>query len=141
MTPSWRLDSALTLAKYEFDEYGVQGDHYGGNRVPGLPEQTWMNQLSWQGLDERFATLETQYIGDMVADDANDVEVDDYWLVNLRVGDGWHLGGDTLLKGYVGMRNLFDREHFANVRLNGSYGRYYEPAPGRTVYAGMEVAF
>ncbi|MCK0745935.1 TonB-dependent receptor family protein [Chromohalobacter nigrandesensis] len=145
MTPSWRLDSALTLAKYEFDEYKVKSNNesnsYGGNRIPGLPEQTWNTQLSWQGLDERFATLETQYIGDMVADDANDVDVDDYWLVNLRVGDGWHLGGDTLLKGYVGMRNLFDREHFANVRLNGSYGRYYEPAPGRTVYAGMEVAF
>ncbi|MCK0715129.1 TonB-dependent receptor family protein [Chromohalobacter sarecensis] len=141
MTPSWRLDSALTLAKYEFDEYDTQEGNYGGNRIPGLPEQTWMNQLSWQGLDERFATLETQYIGDMVADDANDVDVDDYWLVNLRVGDGWHLGGDTLLKGYVGIRNLFDREHFANVRINANNDRYFEPASGRTVYAGMEVAF
>ncbi|MCK0752837.1 TonB-dependent receptor family protein [Chromohalobacter japonicus] len=141
MTPSWRLDSALTLASYEFDEYDTQDGNYGGNRIPGLPEQTWINQLSWQGLDERFATLETQYIGDMVADDANDVDVDDYWLVNLRVGDGWHLGGDTLLKGYVGMRNLFDREHFANVRINANNDRYFEPASGRTVYAGMEVAF
>lgn len=141
MTPSWRLDSALTLARYEFDEYDTQDGNYGGNRIPGLPEQTWVNRLTWQGFDERFATLETQYIGDMVADDANDVAIDDYWLVHLRAGDGWHLGGDTLLKGYVGVRNLFDREHFANVRLNGSYGRYYEPAPGRTVYAGMEVAF
>nr|CDQ34293.1 Outer membrane cobalamin translocator [Virgibacillus halodenitrificans] len=141
MTPSWRLDSALTLASYEFDEYDTQDGNYGGNRIPGLPEQTWMNQLTWQGFDERFATLETQYIGDMVADDANEVEVDDYWLVNLRAGDGWHLGGDTLLKGYVGVRNLFDREHFANVRINANNDRYFEPASGRTVYAGMEVAF
>ncbi|MBZ5876429.1 TonB-dependent receptor family protein [Chromohalobacter israelensis] len=141
MTLSWRLDSALTLARYEFDEYDTQDGNYGGNRIPGLPEQTWMNRLTWQGFDERFATLETQYIGDMVADDANDVAVDDYWLVNLRAGDGWHLGGDTLLKGYVGVRNLFDREHFANVRINANNDRYFEPASGRTVYAGMEVAF
>ncbi|MDO0945405.1 TonB-dependent receptor family protein [Chromohalobacter israelensis] len=141
MTPSWRLDSALTLARYEFDEYDTQDGNYGGNRIPGLPEQTWMNRLTWQGFDERFATLETQYIGDMVADDANDVAVDDYWLVHLRAGDGWHLGGDTLLKGYVGVRNLFDREHFANVRINANNDRYFEPASGRTVYAGMEVAF
>lgn len=141
LTPRWRLDSALTLARYEYNEYVVDGNNYDGNRIPGLPEQTWVNQLSWQGLDERFATLETQYIGDMVADDANDVEVDDYWLVNLRVGDGWHLGGDTLLKGYLGMRNLLDREHFANVIINATNERYFDTAPGRTVYAGMEVAF
>jgi len=141
LTPSWRIDSALTLARYEYDDYVVDGNNYDGNRIPGLPEQTWINQLTWQGLDERFATLETQYIGDMVADDANDVQVDDYWLVNLRAGDGWHLGGDTLLKGYVGVRNLFAREHFANVIINATNARYFDTAPGRTVYAGMEVAF
>ncbi|MCI0509873.1 iron complex outermembrane receptor protein [Chromohalobacter marismortui] len=141
LTPRWRIDSALTLARYEYDDYVVNGNNYDGNRIPGLPEQTWINQLTWEGLDERFATLEAQYIGDMVADDANDVQVDDYWLVNLRAGDGWHLGGDTLLKGYMGIRNLFAQEHFANVIINATNERYFDTAPGRTVYAGMEVAF
>ncbi|NRB55325.1 MAG: TonB-dependent receptor [Salinicola sp.] len=140
--PSWRIDSALTLASYEFDSYEDQaGDDFGGNRIPGLPEQTWVNRLTWQGLDRRFAALETQYVGDMVADNANDVHVGDYWLVNLRGGDGWRLGGDTVLKLYGGVRNLFDVEHYANVRINSSNDRYFEPAPGRTVYAGIGVDF
>ncbi|MDW5375818.1 TonB-dependent receptor [Halomonas sp. HP20-15] len=140
-TPAWRVDSALTLARYEFEDYAANGNDYDGNRIPGLPEQTWNNQLTWQGLDERFATLETQYVGDMVADDANQVEVDDYWLVNLRAGDGWRLGGDTLLTGYVGVRNLFDREHYANLLINASNERYFDTAPGRTFYAGVGVEF
>ncbi|PRY65244.1 iron complex outermembrane receptor protein [Vreelandella songnenensis] len=137
----WRLNSALTLARYEFDAFSTPSERFDGNRIPGLPEQTWINQLTWQGLAERFATLETEYIGDMVADNANETDIDSYWLVNLRVGDGWRLGGDTLLNAYVGVRNLLDEEHYANVRLNGTFGRYYEPAPGRSVYGGVEVRF
>ncbi|MFD2437851.1 TonB-dependent receptor family protein [Modicisalibacter luteus] len=141
LTPAWRIDSALTLARYEFEDYTTGNNDYDGNRIPGLPEQTWVNWLTWEGLDQRFATLETQYIGDMYADDANEVEVDDYWLVNLRAGEGWRLGADTLLKGYLGVRNLFDREHYANLLINASSERYFDTAPGRTFYAGVEFGF
>lgn len=139
--PQWRLDSALTLARYEFDDFATDDGDFAGNRLPGLPERTWVNQLTWEGSDARFATLETQYIGDLVADNANRVAVDGYWLVNLRGGDGWALSADTRLTAYAGVRNLLDEEHFANVRINASNARYFEPAPGRTLYAGMEVAF
>lgn len=141
LADQWRLDSALTLARYEFDSFATPNERFDGNRIPGLPEQTWMNQLTWQGVGERFATLETQYVGDLVADNANETEVGSYWLVNLRVGDGWQIGGDTRLNAYVGIRNLFDEAYFDNVRLNGTFGRYYEPAPGRSVVGGVELSF
>ncbi|MCK2183961.1 TonB-dependent receptor family protein [Halomonas getboli] len=138
----WRLDSALTMARYEFQDYeDGDGNDFANNRIPGLPERTWINQLTWQGLGERFATLETRYVGSMFTDDANSVKVDDVWLANLRAGDGWRLGGDTLLKAYVGVQNLFDREHFDNIVINDQRGRYFSTAPDRSVYAGVELAF
>ena len=141
LADQWRLDSALTLARYEFDEFATPSERFDGNRIPGLPEQTWVNQLTWENLDERFATLETEYVGDLVADNANETAVDSYWLVNLRVGDGWQLSQQTRLSAYVGLRNLLDEEHYSNVRLNGTFGRFYEPAPGRSVYGGVELSF
>ncbi len=141
LADQWRLDSALTLARYEFDEFATPSERFDGNRIPGLPEQTWVNQLTWENLDERFATLETEYVGDLVADNANETSVDSYWLVNLRVGDGWQLSPQTRLSAYVGLRNLLDEEHYSNVRLNGTFGRFYEPAPGRSVYGGVELSF
>ncbi|MBQ0831570.1 TonB-dependent receptor [Marinobacter sp.] len=140
-SPSWRAETALTLANYTFETYRSGGDVYDGNRLPGLPEQTWSNRLTWQGLGGIFATLETRYIGDMVADDANEVEVDDYWLVNLRGGNTLYAGGNLLLKGFAGVRNLGDKDYFANVRINASNDRYFEPASGRTWYAGLEFVF
>ena len=141
LADQWRLDSALTLARYEFDEFATPSERFDGNRIPGLPEQTWVSQLTWENLGERFATLETEYVGDLVADNANQTAVDSYWLVNLRVGDGWQLSPQTRLSAYVGLRNLLDEEHYSNVRLNGTFGRFYEPAPGRSVYGGLELSF
>ncbi|MCJ8285345.1 TonB-dependent receptor [Halomonas sp.] len=143
--PSARLElnTALTLARYEFDQ--VSGSGLDGNRLPGLPETTWVNQLTWYGIGSQdtryFATLETQYVGDMVADNANRVDVDSYWLVNLRAGDGWRLGGNQILSTYLGIRNLFDEDHYANVRINASNDRYFEPAPDHSFYAGVELSF
>lgn len=138
----WRLDSALTLARYEFQDYvNDKGEDLANNRIPGLPERTWVNQLTWQGLGERFATLETRYVGSMVADDENRVKIDDVWLANLRAGDGWRLGDDTLLKAYVGVQNLFDREYYDNIVINDERGRHFNTAPDRSVYAGVELAF
>lgn len=141
LSQSWRIETALTLADYTFDEYRSEGNNYDGNRLPGLPEKVWSNRLQWLGLGGTFATLESRYIGDMVADDANDVYVDDYWLVNLRGGDTFYVNRNLLLKGFAGVRNLSDRDHFANVRINASNDRYFEPAAGRTWYAGLELIF
>ena len=139
--PAWKVETALTLARYTFDDYQADGTDFDGNRLPGLPEQLWANRLQWTGLGGRFGELETRYVGDLVADNANDVEVDDYWLVNLRGGDAWPVGRDSLLKAFAGVSNLFDEDYFANVRINASNGRYYEPAAGRTYYAGLEMTF
>lgn len=141
MSPAWRVETALTLARYTFNDYQVGGDNFAGNRLPGLPEQVWSNQLHWSGLGGTFAVLETRYVGDLVADDANDVQVEDYWLVNLRGGDTLYVGRNSLLKAFVGVRNVLDKEHFANVRINASNGRYFEPAAKRTYYAGLELKF
>jgi iron complex outermembrane receptor protein len=37
--------------------------------------------------------------------------------------------------------NLADRKHVASVIVGDSNGRYYEPGPGRSIYAGVQVAY
>ncbi|WP_228141673.1 TonB-dependent receptor family protein [Marinobacter sp. X15-166B] len=141
LAPAWTIDTALTLARYTFDNYTVDGNRLDDNRLPGLPEQTWSTQLTWEGLGGPFATLETRYVGDMFADDANEVKVDHYWLINLRGGTTLYSDRQTQLKAFAGIRNLTDKNHFANVRINASNDRYFEPAAGRTFHAGLEFAF
>ncbi|MCL1478432.1 MAG: TonB-dependent receptor [Marinobacter sp.] len=140
-SPSWRAETALTLASYTFENYRSEGNNYDDNRLPGLPEKVWSNRLKWEGLGGTFVTLEARYIGDMVADSANTVKIDDYWLANLRGGNTLYADRNLLLKGFAGVRNLGDKDYFANVRINTSNGRYFEPAAGRVWYLGLETVF
>ncbi|APE29984.1 TonB-dependent receptor [Halomonas aestuarii] len=138
----WRLSSALTLADYEFERFRDEDGSYDGNDLPGLPSRLWMNRLTWYGSGERFATLEAQYNGSFYADNANEVQIPSHWLFNLRAGDAWRLGGgNTRLGLNVGVRNLLDEDYYENVRINAFGGRYYEPAPGTTWFAGLELGF
>lgn len=141
MTPAWRWHSALTMASYRFEDFETDTDDYSGLRMPGLPRHQWNNRLTWSGLGDSFASIEGLYSGDFHADNANTVEVDSSWVMNLRAGTGWQLGGERTLKVHAGIRNLLDEDYYANVRINANGGRYYEPAPGLTVHGGVELAF
>nr|WP_301271079.1 TonB-dependent receptor [Halomonas sp. Y3] len=138
---SWRVASALTLADYRFERFRDGDADLAGNRLPGLPRRQWNNRLTWYGSGERFASAEALYTGGYYADNASQVPVESHWLVNLRAGEGWTLNGGTRLGAHLGVRNLLDEAHFANVRINANGGRFFEPAAGRTIYAGLEVRF
>jgi len=39
------------------------------------------------------------------------------------------------------VNNLFGEHYMSNVRINAAFGRYYEPAPERNIYAGVELRY
>ncbi|MEG3766757.1 TonB-dependent receptor domain-containing protein, partial [Alteromonas sp. 14N.309.X.WAT.G.H12] len=109
---------------------------------PGLPQTQWVNQLNWHSDDWRME-LEGTYNGSVYAENSNTTKVDSYWLVNGRVG--YQLSTGVALQ--VGVRNVFDKAYFANVRINANSDRavedrgYFEPAPGRNYYIGLKADF
>ena len=38
---------------------------------------------------------------------------------------------------YFGANNLFNKKYFDNIRINAFANRFYEPAPMRNYYAGI----
>lgn len=144
---TWRITSALTLADYTLRDFqDEQGNDADGNRLPGLPREQWVTEVEWKGNGQRFAALEWQYVGDLYAENSNQTKVSDYWLFGVRAGDTIRFGSQSLNL-YGGIRNLLDEDYFSNIRINANADRpvedrgYYEPAPGRTFYAGVEWVF
>lgn len=144
---AWRITSALTLADYRLRDFtDEQGNDADGNRLPGLPREQWVTEVEWRGGGQRFAALEWQYVGDLYAENSNQTNVSDYWLLGIRAGDSVRIGRQSL-NVYGGVRNLLDEDYFSNIRINANADRpveergYFEPAPGRTFYAGLEWVF
>ena len=135
--PAWRVDAAYRYARNRFDRYTLDDADFGGNEIPGLPRHLGFAELGWRP-GNWSARLNARAVGDFRADDANAVRVPGVVLTNLRIAYRVPAAG-VEIEPYFGIDNIFDRDHFDNVRINASAQRYFEPGPGRTVFAGISA--
>lgn len=142
------LTAAYTYADYRFTRFtDTDGNRFDGNRLPGVPEHLLNLEADWQAADGRYASLETRHVGSTFAENANVTKIDAYTVVNARIGRRWSLSDGRRLEAYFGIDNVFDKEYIANVRVNANTDQpvadraYFEPAPERTLFAGIELGF
>jgi iron complex outermembrane receptor protein len=102
--------------------------------VPNQQLQAYAT-YGWRGW---FATVEGLTAGGMYMDDANSLRSANWEVMNARVGGRLTVGGMALAPVFA-MSNLFDRQYAGSIVVNAAAGRYFEPAPGRTVYAGLTI--
>ena len=141
LLPGLTGSATYTWSDFTFDEFrGVDGEVFDGNRIPGIPEHLFNIDLAWSHSSGFYAGWDLLYAGSFYADNANRVETDDYLVSNLRAGYR-RAGEHWEISPFVGINNLFDEEYIGNVRLNASFGRYYEPAPERNVYVGVLLRY
>lgn len=138
----WTLALAWTWSDYRFERFvDRDGNDFSGNQLPGLPEHQLYLEADWQDATGRYARLEAHWVDEVFADNANTVEVDGYGLLHARIGRSWSRPGGRRLDAWFGIDNLADKDYIANVRINASAERFFEPAPERTFWAGLEIGF
>jgi len=85
-----------------------------------------------------WVEIETQYSSRVIVDDTLNLTTSPWWQTNIRVG--WEgTAGTVRLAPFVALNNAFNRHYVGSVVINAARGRYYEPGPGRTLYAALEV--
>ncbi len=140
MTPGWSVSLSYTYSDFVFDKFTDNaGNVFDGNRTPGVPEHLLRAGLSYErrGL---FADWEFLHVDEFFVDNANSEKNEAYTVSNLKAGYGGNLD-DWEWKLYAGVNNLFDEAYAANVRINAFGGRYFEPAPERNAYAGIQLRY
>ena len=141
--PTDRIGVTLSYTYSDFtfaDFLDDNGNDYSGNRIPGTVEQLVFAELSYRHPAGWFGALDALHVGDQFANNANSVSDGAYTLSNMRLGFDANRGGATFSP-FVGVNNLFDQSYNSNIRLNAFGRRYYEPGPGRNIYAGVAVNF
>jgi len=138
-------------------EYQVSGqlrrEQLAGKEVPGVPRQQLHWALSYQHPAHIFGRMELQWTDRYFANNFNGPPPDqpqamprtDYvnaahTVVNLRAGIRHPLGRITATL-FGGVDNLLDQRYNASIVPNAFGGRYFEPAPGRHWYLGVEILF
>jgi iron complex outermembrane receptor protein len=135
--PGVRLSSAYSYSNLRFIDFATEDGSFDGNKMPGVPMHFFSGALAIrQGPFQ--ADLETRATSSFYVNDANTVENDAWWVTDLRAGltitfAGWRMSP------YAGIENLFDQRYVAAVAVNAGFGRYFEPAGGRSFYVGVEA--
>jgi len=132
--------ASYTLTDADFQEYVVDGEDFSGNRVPGVAEHGLATALRLTE-DFWFGEARLDHSSSVAVDDANTTVAEGYTLVELRTGLSAVPVGRTRVSPFVSVRNLFDTEYVSAVAVNAFGGRYFEPGPGRTLVAGVTLAF
>ena len=132
----WLWTVAYNYAAIKFDNYVLGDQNLSGNHLPGVPQQQLTTFMQYDFSEGWGGSLQTQYSGELYADDANQTLVADYFLVNLR----WWKSFDRL-SFFGGINNLLDRAYFDNIRINAYGKRHYESAPLRNFYLGINLNF
>ncbi len=109
-----------------------------GARIPGVPRRQFHGELRWGGERGWHVELNAFAVGAVYADDANGARAPGYGLVGADVGYVARVAGATLSP-FIRFDNLLRRKVVGSVIVNESNGRYFEPAPGRSVMVGCTI--
>jgi len=128
---------AYTLSDLRFTDYATADARYDGNRIPGVPMH--FGRLAG-GIRIGAVTVESELraASKVYVDDANSAAADAWWVADLAVAADVRVGG-TRVRPSIGLENAFNRRYVGSVAVNGTFGRYYEPAAGRTVYGSVTI--
>ncbi len=110
-----------------------------GNRLPGIPRKQAYVQVAWEpGWAGSTFTLELRHSGNVQANDRNSDAAAAYTVANLGVRFQQE-SGDWQLREFIRVDNLTGKRYAGSVIVNEGNGRFFETAPGRSFYAGLEV--
>ncbi len=138
------LRAAFTHTEALFDDYavtvGTTTTVYDGKSLPGVAPNRADVTLSWQP-SRTFIDWEARAQSKMPVNDANSEYAGDYVVHSLRAGLRHLAFGPLQFAPHVGVFNLFDRAYMTSVVVNAFGGRYYEPGPPMSFYAGISATF
>jgi len=134
-----KISTSYTLAHYTFKNRSFEEVSLKGNLLPGIPKHQ-LNSVITVALHKKSRLrLQYDHIGQLMANNENTVTVAAYGLMHVNVftdlANPW--GG---LRVIAGINNLGNARYFDNIRINAFGGRYYEPAPTRNGYVGLEIS-
>ncbi|MEP6590347.1 MAG: TonB-dependent receptor [Gemmatimonadota bacterium] len=138
------LLASWTWTDARFTNYRIQNgaavDTLDGRRLAGLPPH--VVRLGLRGEIGLGATIDVDHFlaSSQFGDDHNAIRVAGPGVGVTGVRVAWqHEGPRGSVEPFIAVTNLFARDYVGSVTLNGAGGRVFEPAAGRTVYAGLTV--
>lgn len=138
LAPSVRMRATYSFTNARYVTYAVVAGtttrSYATNRVPGVAPNIASLSLQFGDPSIRFLSVEERYRSNIPVNDANTAFSPASVTTNLR-----GVIAVAHVSFFGGMDNVFGEVYNTSVSVNAFGGRYFDPAAGRTVYAGLDL--
>ena len=132
------FDNSYTFSDFKFREFTSGGNNLNDNYLPGIPKNVFNSNISYKTENGLIFLTEFIYNDKIYSSNNNDVFEKPYWLSNFKISkkiNNKNLFWDI----YFGLNNIFNTYYSDNIRLNAFGGRFFEPAPLRNFYLGLNL--
>lgn len=109
-----------------------------GAGIPGVPRAWASLGAQWQSDGGWWLRVGARHVGAVPVDSAKSLRADGYSVVDAEATRRFAVAG-AQARAFLRLENLFDRAYAGSVIVNEANGRYFEPAPGRNLFAGLDL--
>jgi iron complex outermembrane receptor protein len=136
-----KLWSTYAYSHFRFRNYQQNDADYSGNKLTGTPPHVWVAGLDAESRQGVYLNVTTNYTNKIPLNDANTVYADAYFLLGARGGIRRQLRNHWQAELFGGIENALDKTYSLGNDLNGFGGRYFQAAPGRNAYVGLQLKY
>lgn len=135
------VTSNLTLSKFRFRDYFNAAANYSGNKLTGVPAFVSVSQLNADLPARFYLFIQHNYTSKIPLNDGNTAFANSYNLIQVKTGWNKKLSKKTNLQLFAGVDNLLNQQYSLGNDLNAVGLRYYNAAPLRNWFTGVNVQF
>lgn len=136
-----RAFASYTYNHYRFGSYESGGNDYSGNRLTGTAPHTLTAGLDYMQRLGFYLSPTLSHQARLPLNDANTAYAPGYWVFAARGGWRTTVLGSGRLDVFAGVENATNRHYSLGNDLNAFGGRYYQPAPERNWYGGVNLSW
>jgi iron complex outermembrane receptor protein len=111
-----------------------------GSRIPGVARNALSAALAWTPPRGWRASVEARALSRVFVNDTNSDAAASFVVANVSAGYLLPLGA-WRFSAFARIDNVTGRRYVGSVIVNEGNGRYFEPAPGRTFFAGLNGSY
>ncbi|UPL50152.1 TonB-dependent receptor family protein [Hymenobacter sublimis] len=126
---------------YRFGSYESGGNNFSGNRLTGTAPHTLTTGLDFSQQLGFYLNPTVNHQSRLPLNDANTEYAPGYWTFGSRAGWRRELPKGLGLDVFGGVENVTNRRYSLGNDLNAFGGRYFQPAPGRNWYGGLQLGW
>lgn len=134
-----QLSTALTLSHFKFGDYNVAGANYSNNRLTGVPREVVVSSVLFNLPASLSLFVQHNYTSSIPLNDANSIYAAKYHLLQAKASWQHAISRKTRLELYAGADNLLNQKYSLGNDLNAVGTRYFNPAPLRNYFFGVNV--